>query len=273
MTMSSEKPANSLSIDPFTSSEAGAWSNAYLISGGSEALLFDVPMLRSDATRLADFVQASTKTLAAVMISHAHPDHFMGLDVIVERFPRARVVSTANVAADVKQDGPWMLSLLQGKLGPEGPTRLVIPEPLSEPILRIDGILLEVIEFGEGESKHSATIYLPPLKALMSADLVYNNAHLYLAERHLDSWLTRLGELEAFAANRISTIHPGHGPPGDLRLIAQTRDYLCDFAAAVSTGDARTAEQQILAKYSDYHARQFLTVFSIPAYFPPAAPT
>ena len=42
-----------LSIQSFTSSEPGAWSNSYLISGDSEAILFDVFMLHSDAKQIA----------------------------------------------------------------------------------------------------------------------------------------------------------------------------------------------------------------------------
>ena len=270
--MATQKSATaSLSIQPFTSSEPGAWSNSYLISGESEAILFDVFMLHSDAKQIADGITKSGKTLTTVMISHAHPDHFMGLDVITEHFPHARVVSTQNVVADIKSDGPWMFSMLEGKLGREGPKRLVIPEALAEPVLNIEAVQLEVVEFGEGESKHIAAIYIPPLRTLLSADLVYNNAHLYLQERHLESWLLRLDELEAFTKDKVSTIYPGHGKAAGLELIAQTRAYLHDFAQAVKSGDAKTAEARILARYPEYHVRQFLTVFSIPAYFPAAS--
>jgi len=261
-----EKPA-AVSIRSFTSSESGAWSNAYLISGRSEIVLFDVPMLRSDAARLADVIDRSNKSLATVMISHAHPDHFLSLDVIAERFPKTQITSTANVAEDLKEDGPGIFTLLKDKLGAEGPTRLVFPEPLQAPALRIEGTVLEVVEFGQAESRHTATLYVPSLEALVCADLVYNNAHLYLAERRLEGWLARLNELETFARDRILTIHPGHGPAGDLQLIEQTRRYLRDFAEATATDDAKTCEQQLLAKYPDYHVRQFLTAFSIPAYF------
>jgi glyoxylase-like metal-dependent hydrolase (beta-lactamase superfamily II) len=270
--MATQKAATaSLSIQPFTSSEPGAWSNSYLISGESEAILFDVFMLHSDAKQIADGITKSGKTLTTVMISHAHPDHFMGLDVITEHFPHARVVSTQNVVADIKSDGPWMFSMLEGKLGREGPKRLVIPEALAEPLLNIEHKQLEVVEFGEGESKHTAAIHIAGLKALLSADLVYNNAHLYLQERHLESWLTRLDELEGFAKDKISTIYPGHGSAAGLELIAHTRAYLHDFAQAIESGDGKTAEALILARYPEYHVRQFLTVFSIPAYFPAAS--
>lgn len=259
-----------VSIQSYSSSELGAWSNSYLIAAGSEAILFDACMLHSDAAQIADVISKSGKTLKTVMVSHAHPDHFMGLDVIASKFPHARITSTRNVVADIAADGPRMFSLLQSKLVSEGPTRLVIPEPLDEPILRIEGFELEVIEFGEGESKHTAALHIPTLNALLSADLVYNNAHLYLQERHQESWLTRLDELEAFAKNKISTIYPGHGSGAGLELIAQTRSYLRDFNEAVKSGDAKTAEQRMLAKYPEFRVRQFLSQFSIPAYFPAA---
>ena len=247
--MATQKAAiAALSIQRFTSSEPGAWSNSYLISGESEAILFDVFMLHSDATQIADRITKSGKTLKTVMISHAHPDHFMGLDVITEHFPHAQVVSTQNVVADITSDGPWIFSMLQGKLGPEGPTRLVIPEVLAEPVLNIECMQLEVVEFGEGESKHIAAVHIPSLKALLSADLVYNDAHLYLQERHLESWLTRLDELEVFAKDKILTIYPGHGSGAGLELIAHTREYLHDFVEAIKSGDAKTTEQRMLAK-------------------------
>lgn len=263
--------ATSVSIQTFTSSDAGAWSNSYLISGESEAILFDVAMLHSDALLVANRILKSGKVLKKVMISHAHPDHFMGLDAITDRLPQAQVVSTRDVVADIEADGPWMFSMLKGKLGPEGPRRLVVPEPLAEPALSLEGMHLQVVEFGEGESRHCAAIYVSELQSLLSADLVYNQAHLYLQERHLESWLTRLQELEIFAEGRVARIYPGHGKAAGLELIAQTRAYLENFADAIRSGDANSAERLMTARYPDYNVKQFLTAFSIPAYFPPAA--
>ncbi len=269
-----KQPGETLSIQRFTSSEAGAWSNAYLLSNETDAILFDVFMLREEAAELANTIEKSGKTLQAVIISHAHPDHFMGLDAIVERFPSTRIISTPNVVADIEHDGPWMLSLLQNKLGPHGPKRLVVPEPVTDRVLHLGDTKLEIVEFGECEAKHIAALYIPEMQVLLAADLVYNGAHLYVAEKHIASWLERLEEVVAFAQNRVTTIYPGHGSAGDLGLVAQTRAYLNDFAQAVQGRDANAAEQLLLTKYPQYHAKQFLTVFSIPAYFPvPATAT
>jgi glyoxylase-like metal-dependent hydrolase (beta-lactamase superfamily II) len=248
--------------------QTGAWSNAYLISGRSEAILFDVVMLRSDAVRLADHIEHSGKALKTVMISHAHPDHFMGLDVINQRFPEASIVATPNVVADIQADGPWMFSLLQGKLGPEGPSRLVIPNALTAQELMIDGTPLQITEFGEGESKHIATLFIPTQGDLLAADLIYHQAHCYLQEKHLDGWLARLEELEQFSRGHVSLIHPGHGASGSLSLIEHTRGYLRDFAESLKIGDPNQMEKRMLEKYPDHHAKQFLTISSLPAYFP-----
>jgi len=227
-------------------------------------------MLQSDARQIAEEIGKSGKRLTTVFISHAHPDHFMGLDVITEHFPKARIVSTANVVSDIRAAGPWMFQMLQAKLGIEGPKKLIIPEVLGELRLRVDELALEVREFGEGEAKHIAAVYIPSRKALLAADLVYHQAHLYLQERHLESWLDRLDELEEFAESRVEVFYPGHGTAGGMELIDQTRTYLRDFADAVRSGDPTSAEQEMLTKYPNYHVKQFLTMFSIPAYFPNA---
>lgn len=270
--MSIGEPASArLSVRRFAGSEPGAWSNSYLVSGDSQAMLFDVVQLRSDAVRLAETIERSGMALTTVMISHAHPDHFLGLDVIVDRFPQVRVVATPDVVADLKADGPWMFSLLSEKLGPEGPSRLVIPEPLTDKAIHVDGVALDVVEFGEGESKHMGCLYLADAGAFLAADLIYDKTHLYLQERHLESWLERLDEFETFAEGRVSTVYPGHGDPSDLSLTVGTRSYLRDFAEAVRAGDAASAENRIRERYPEHRVEQFLTFFSIPAYFPPRA--
>ena len=42
---------------------------------------------------------------------------------------------------------------------------------------------------------------------------------------------------------------------------------LREFADAIISGDAKAAEQRMLARYPDHHVSQFLTASSIPAYF------
>lgn len=258
-----------IAVQRYSASEPGAWSNSYLISDGEDALLFDVFQLRSDAQELADSVEASGKKIGKVWISHAHPDHFLQLDLIVDRFPGVEVVTTANVVEDLKADGPWMFDLLRKKLGPEAAERLVEATAIHGASLTLGESSLEVVEFGAGEAKHHACLHLPDRRAFVTSDLIYNGAHLYLQEHNLEGWLARLDEFDEFARDHeVQTLHPGHGPAGGLSLIQGTREYLQAFAYAVKTGNADSARDAIMARFPDDRVEQFLTVFSLPAYFP-----
>ena len=262
---------HAVAVHRFSASEPGAWSNSYLLSAGDEALLFDVFQLRTDARKLAASVDASGKQLTKVWISHAHPDHFLQLDLILERFPGVEVLTTPDVLDDLKADGPWMFDLLKGKLGPESAERLVEPTVIASNGLTVGALELEVVEFGPGEAKHHACLVLPDRRAIVASDLIYNGAHLYLQEHNLEGWLARLDEFEQLAAQRdLRTIHPGHGPAGGLSLIQGTREYLQAFATAIETGDADSAREAILSRFPDHHVQQFLDQFSLPAYFPSA---
>ena len=75
----------------------------------------------------------------------------------------------------------------------------------------------------------------PYAEALLEADLVYNQAHLCLLEKQLESRLARLDELETYAKNRVTTIHPGHGKAATLELIGRPALYLHDFTDAVKS--------------------------------------
>jgi len=258
-------------IQRFGASEPGAWSNAYLLSDGEEALLFDVFQLRSDAGRLADSIDASGRKLIKVWISHAHPDHFLQLDLILDRFPEVEVLTTRNVLDDLKADGAWMFDLLKGRLGPERPDRLIEPAAIDSTSLSVGALELDVVEFGPGEAKHHACLVLADRRAIVASDLVYNGAHLYLQEHNLEGWLARLDELDQLAARRgLRTIFPGHGPAGGLSLIQGTREYLQAFAAAVEAPSVERAREAILSRFPDHRVEQFLDAFSLPAYFPSA---
>jgi glyoxylase-like metal-dependent hydrolase (beta-lactamase superfamily II) len=164
-----------------------------------------------------------------------------------------------------------MFDLLKGKLGPEAAERLIEPTAVVGSSLPLGQSSIEVVEFGSGEAKHHACLHLPDRRAFVTSDLIYNGAHLYLQEHNLEGWLARLDEFERLAANTgIQTLHPGHGPAGGLSLIQGTREYLQAFASAVMSGNAESAREAITVRFPDYRVEQFLTLFSLPAYFPAA---
>ena len=67
-----------------------AWSplTATLISGERDAVLVDPLMTIEQGRSVADWVAASGKNLTTVYITHGHGDHWFGLGVIRERYPK-----------------------------------------------------------------------------------------------------------------------------------------------------------------------------------------
>lgn len=78
-----------LQFQVIPTSATSMFANMTLITGDRDAVLVDVPFARSDAYRVVASILDSGKTLKAVIITHDHPDHFFGLDVLADAFPNA----------------------------------------------------------------------------------------------------------------------------------------------------------------------------------------
>ena len=86
--MVGERPrpfGEALGFDPITST---------LIFGEYDAVLVDAMMTVAEAEALADWVALHNRNLETIYITHAHFDHFYGLDILLDRFPGARAIAT-----------------------------------------------------------------------------------------------------------------------------------------------------------------------------------
>src|ERR1700758_4328502 len=85
--------------------EALAWvtNTVTLIYGERDAVLVDTFLSEQHSRELADWVIASGKTLTTIYITHGHGDHFFGLQLLLDKFPKAKAIATAAVVAAVKQ--------------------------------------------------------------------------------------------------------------------------------------------------------------------------
>src|SRR5471030_1147487 len=72
-------------FDPITST---------LIFGEYDAVLVDAMGTVAEAEALAHWVALHNRNLETIYITHAHFDHFYGLSVLLDRFPRARAIAT-----------------------------------------------------------------------------------------------------------------------------------------------------------------------------------
>jgi glyoxylase-like metal-dependent hydrolase (beta-lactamase superfamily II) len=66
-----------------------------LIFGARDAVLVDALETVAEATALADWVTLHDRRLTTIYITHGRGDHFLGLPVLLDRFPGARPAATA----------------------------------------------------------------------------------------------------------------------------------------------------------------------------------
>ena len=249
-------PGPALRIETYT---------AHLILGRREAVLVDATMTRWDATAVGDLVERSGRELRAIFITNSQPDKYLGLAVLSERFPEARVISTPEVVADIAARGPRYLERLLARYGSEVIAEpLVVPEPFEGDALELEGERLLIERYRGGECPNAAALYVPSLRALFPGAIVFEGSHLFLRERDIPGWRAQLAALRA--RDDIERIHPGHGEPSGPEVFEAMERYLDDFERAVALGDFDAAHADLVARYPHYRLERLLREYSLPAY-------
>jgi glyoxylase-like metal-dependent hydrolase (beta-lactamase superfamily II) len=101
-----EKPMVAERVRPFGPPPAFDPSTSTLIFGESDAVLVDALMTVAEAEALASWVALHHRNLTTIYITHGHFDHFAGLSVLLQRFPKARAIATPkSVQLMRKQSG------------------------------------------------------------------------------------------------------------------------------------------------------------------------
>lgn len=243
--------------------------NSHLVVGETEAVLVDGQLFSAEAEKVVSLVQRSGKDLTTVFLTHAHPDHYIGMEVIRSAFPGAKFVTTAAVLADYNAKKDGTLAYLQANFPGMVPDKVVDFAALDGTSIKVDGHTLDVVEITmAGESEVAATIAIKELNALITGDLVYSKAHLWTAECNLAGWSANL---DAVGAMGYETYYPGHGAAASAAVLAEDKQYLAGVEPILKA--AATAEEaigQIKAKYPDWTGDGLLQLATT-NYFAPAA--
>ncbi len=258
--------SHDLEVETYRASEISAHVNAHLVLGEVDALLIDATMTLADAGEVADRIDRSGRRLQTIFITNSQPDKYLGLALLTERFPEARVLSTPEVAAEIAERGPKYLERLRARWGDRIATRLVVPQPLDAEAFEIEGREVRVYRFTGGECPNAAALYLPSLAALFPGAIVFEGSHLFLRERDIQGWRENLAWIQNHGG--IDRIYPGHGAMTDLSAIDSMNRYLNDFEAAVALGDPSAAIDAMRDRYPDYALERLLRDYSVPAYLP-----
>ena len=119
-------------------------SSATLVYGEHGAILVDTLITYDQVDALADWIDTKGRRLSRIYITHGHGDHWLGLARLIQRFPGATGLATAEVlaqAADPAMADYWE-AVFPGEI-PKGAEK-VLPQLLTADTLdlqkRIDGL-------------------------------------------------------------------------------------------------------------------------------------
>ncbi len=229
-------------VGTYTSATRGFSTNSFWLEGPNGLILIDAQFLPSAALEAVDFAERATgKKVALAIVLHANPDKFNGTLALKSR--GIRVVTSAQVRALIPAVFEKRTRAFKSRFEDEWPKDVPLPDSFGDKTTTLEAAGLTVTAHVLGHGCSDAHVVVQwdapprsgtgdPATHLFVGDLVANGSHSWLELGHTAEWHQRLDDL---AALEPDFIHPGRGPSGDVRLLAQEHKYLNEFSAVVAS--------------------------------------
>src|ERR1700681_2395493 len=246
-------------IHAYLSPADGLQVNTQMIEGPTAVVIFDGQLLLSYADEVASYVQTLGKPVDRIILSHAHTDHWSGLEVLTERFPDARLFALDGIADQLRARGQARLDAFRPIYGDKLATKVTVPtETITEGPQQIDGVTYDFKRFVDGESDLQLAALLPEQKVLMAFDLVFSpNQHAFTGANQFDHWMSVVESLKALQG--YDTIIIGHDTPVDRSAIDSTMTYVKRAKEIhAASADAKTYSENLKATFPDLQQAGFV---------------
>jgi len=248
----------------------GALVNAYLVETDEGIIAVDGTLTVSDGRGLRARREALGKPLLAVLVTHAHPDHYGGIVELVGS-DEVPVIATKGVETVIRRDDALKEEILRPMFGDEWPRERTFPNRTvaDGETLELGGAQFTVHDLGPGESPHDSIWFLGhERRTVFLGDQIYDHKHAYLADGFYDEWLAHLERLRQ-ELPLDATLHIGHGGPVTPAHRNWQREYVETFVEAVRQADwsqpdrARAAVVERMTRLLPTDELRFLMELSI----------
>ena len=224
---------HNLSIKVFTSPDDQFWTNSVMIEGAHEVMLVDAQLTKTGAERVLQEIKETKKPLSIIYITHEHADHFLGLEVLKEAYPRVRIIANSAVVDRINKVYQDKIDKWKKILGTGATSHVVAIEKLDDSFIKFENSKIEVLKNIQGDTDENTMLWISGQRILIAGDVVFNNMHVYTAEtdsKAREKWLNSLNQIREL---KPSVVIPGHskvGAPLDASAAVDfTENYLLVF--------------------------------------------
>ena len=221
------------SIKVFTSPDDQFWVNSVIIEGADEVMLVDAQLTRTNAERVLQEIKETKKPLSIIYITHEHADHFLGLEVFKEAYPRVRIIANSAVVDRINKVYREKIDKWKTILGSGATSQVVAIEKFDGNFIKFESSKIEVLKHIQGDTDENTMLWIPGQRILIAGDVLFNNMHVYTAEtdsKARGKWLNSLNKIREL---KPSVVIPGHskvGAPLDASAAVDfTENYLLVF--------------------------------------------
>jgi len=227
------------SIKVVTSLDDQFWVNSVIIEGTHEVMLVDAQLTKTNAERVLQQIKETKKPLSTIYITHEHADHFLGLEIFGEAYPRVRIIANSEVTDRINKVYQEKIDKWQKILGLAATSRIVAIEKFDGNFIEFENSKLEVLKHIRGDTDENTMLWIPGQRILIAGDVLFNDMHVYTAEtdnKARGEWLNSLNEIREL---KPAVVIPGHskdGAPLDPSTAVDfTQNYLLVFEKELKT--------------------------------------
>ena len=209
--------------------------HAYVVELDHAVVVVDATLALDSARALRARAEAIGKPIAAVLLTHGHPDHYTGLAAFPDlpRYASQGALDFAHEEDVVKSPVATMY------LGDDYPKVRVFPDRIVEDgfVLSVDGLDFRFTYVGPGESPSDGmwSIVHRGVTHAFVGDTVADRCHCFFRDGHAQAWLGALDRLDAML-DANARLYIGHGPtPATKAAIAWQRSYVHAFLEAIDS--------------------------------------
>jgi Zn-dependent hydrolases, including glyoxylases len=232
-----------------------------VIYGDKDAMLVDAQFTIANAHRLLAELIELNKNVKYVFLTHLHPDHYLGLEVIMQRYPDAEVIAFKKAADDINSAYDFKIDYWGNTVLKDNGANIKFNiKKLNDNVITLDNKIVEVLGLMCGDCVDIAPLWIPSSKTLIASDLVFADCHVWLADMRtpqlLDGWLKTLDELDSLEPEIVVPGHSSSALTLHPSAISFTRQYINDFFKQLNqSSDAEQLIKSMDRIYPNYPVR------------------